>query len=82
MNKEKYIYLIASNPKLAYKYAKRNRKRFPLGEMSIIFDPEWSFYYTKNILIYRWPEAEKYIMKNKYWWERYKKYIFRYNKYK
>ncbi len=37
----------------------------------IIKQPNHSYWYAKNILKERWPEAEQVIKKDEYWWDEY-----------
>jgi hypothetical protein len=37
--------------------------------------PEFAYYYAKDVVKGRWLEAEPYIMKDSYWWDRYETYF-------
>ncbi len=59
---------IASNPELAYWYAKYIIKgRFPEGEKAIASNPDYAYLYAKNIIKGRFPEGEKAIASSPYY---------------
>jgi hypothetical protein len=38
-------------------------------------DAEYAYLYAEHIIRDRWPEAECYIRKSKFWWEYYQEFI-------
>ena len=38
---------------------------------NLVKNPEYAYYYASIIIGGRWPEAEPYIKKDSYWWDRY-----------
>ncbi len=45
------------------------------AEPYIMKDPEWAYWYARDIIKGRWPEAEPYIMTDEYWWDEYKEHF-------
>jgi len=54
-------------PELVYKLAKKKPELRPKLETAIMKDPQYAYYYARDVLNRRWPEAEPYIMKDPEW---------------
>ena len=48
-------------------------KRWLEAEEYIKTNPEYAYWYARDIIEGKWPEAEEYIKKDPYWWCMYKK---------
>lgn len=56
--------ILSTNIHTAYKYALFIKQRFRIAENIISQDPEYAFYYAKDVLKKRWKKAEKTISQN------------------
>jgi len=67
-------YAIAHDPECALNYAYLIGERFPLGEILIAFDSDYSYLYTRWVIKGRWKRGEKIILTDPgrtYWYVKY-----------
>jgi hypothetical protein len=68
--------VIATDPKLAYEYARYVIKgRWPEGEPAIAKDPRWAYWYARDVIKGRFPEAEPVIAKDPHLAKNYNEFI-------
>ena len=65
--------VIMTDRNLVLNYASKFLKGvgWPAAEPIIIKDPQWAYMYAIDVLEERWPEAEKYIIKDRLVWQSY-----------
>lgn len=69
--------ILATNARYACEYAIdclksiRTGARFYAGEATIVNHPKWAYYYAKDVMHTRWPEAEHVILADEEWVQSY-----------
>lgn len=59
------------NSYVALEYARDIKERFLEAEHIIMTSSFYSFLYARDIIKGRWPEAEPYIKRIDFWWNKY-----------